>query len=173
MESCRGAETGLAEAGSWAGGAGARVRAGGGTPSVPHGPDGHVRSPRDAITADLADAVGLGLATQASRRACGRPFGTMRAMQRTASNTRLTALVRGRVQGVGFRAFIRNKARDAAIAGYAENLADGRVEVVAEGERDELEHLLVHLRNGPSHARVDDLEVEWGEGSGLRGFYTY
>ena len=88
-------------------------------------------------------------------------------------NARLTVLVSGRVQGVGFRAFVRRQAIDVGLSGYAENLSDGRVEVVAEGARAELEHLVVHLRNGPAHARVDDLEVQWGEGSGLDGFYTY
>jgi len=93
----------------------------------------------------------------------------------TASDTaRLTALVRGRVQGVGFRAFVRRQALDLELSGYAENLPDGRVEVVAEGERSELEHLLVKLRAGPPHAEVDDIEVAWGEGGAMRrGFYVY
>ena len=85
----------------------------------------------------------------------------------------MTALISGQVQGVGFRAFIRRHALDRNLTGYAENLADGRVEVVAEGHRDDLEDLLVKLRNGPAHAEVEDVEVEWGEASGHDGFYTY
>lgn len=86
---------------------------------------------------------------------------------------RLTALISGRVQGVGFRAFIRRHALDRGLSGYAENLDDGRVEVVAEGAKSELEDLLVKLRNGPAHAEVADVDVEWGEGTGLDGFHTY
>lgn len=85
---------------------------------------------------------------------------------------RVTALVSGRVQGVGFRAFARRHAMDLRLAGTAENLADGRVEVVAEGPRDDLEHLLHFLRRGPSHAEVSDIDVHWSEGSGLRGFHV-
>lgn len=85
----------------------------------------------------------------------------------------MTALVSGRVQGVGFREFIRRNAIDLHLAGYAENLDDGRVEVVAEGDREDLELLLVKLRMGPTHAEVEDIEVNWGEGGGAEGFYVY
>ena len=90
-----------------------------------------------------------------------------------STEARVTALISGRVQGVGFRAFIRRHALDRHLTGYAENLADGRVEVVAEGRKDDLEDLLVKLRAGPAHAEIDDLEVEWGDASGHDGFYTY
>ena len=90
-----------------------------------------------------------------------------------SAETRLSVLVSGRVQGVGFRAFVQRQALDLHLSGYAENLSDGRVEVVAEGEKEELEHLLVKLRNGPSHANVKDVEVSWGESTDLEGFYTY
>lgn len=95
-------------------------------------------------------------------------------MPAVASSTeRLTALVSGRVQGVGYRAFARRHAVDLGLAGSAENLADGRVEVVAEGPRSELEHLLVFLRRGPVHAGVDDVEVHWSQEGGLHGFHVY
>jgi acylphosphatase len=86
---------------------------------------------------------------------------------------RITALVRGRVQGVNYRAFVQRHARELKLSGHAENLSDGRVEVVAEGPSDDLEMLLVHLRNGPTHAEVEDVEVTWGEASGVSGFHTY
>jgi len=89
-----------------------------------------------------------------------------------AQHERLTALVSGTVQAVGYRAFVQRHARDLGLQGQVENLADGRVEVVAEGPRDALETLLVHLRNGPVHALVDSVELSWGEASGVRGFYT-
>lgn len=90
-----------------------------------------------------------------------------------AKRTRMTALVSGLVQGVGFREFVRRNALDLELAGYAENLDDGRVEVVAEGAKDDLELLLVRLRMGPAHAEVKEIEVAWGEGGGLNAFYVY
>lgn len=86
---------------------------------------------------------------------------------------RLTALVSGDVQGVGYRAYARRHALDLGLAGTAENLDDGRVEVVAEGPRSELEHLLVFLRRGPAHAQVTGVEEHWSEGGQLDGFYVY
>lgn len=88
-------------------------------------------------------------------------------------NERLTALISGQVQGVGFRFYVQRNALDLGLAGYAENLADGRVEVVAEGLRSELEYLLVKLKNGPSHAVVETMDISWGKATGLEGFYTY
>ncbi len=86
---------------------------------------------------------------------------------------RITVLVSGRVQAVGYRAFARRHALDLGVAGYVENLADGRVEIVAEGDRTELELLLVKLKMGPAHAEVEDVEAQWGEGGKLRGFFVY
>ena len=76
----------------------------------------------------------------------------------------LRAVVRGRVQGVGFRDFVYMRARFLGLRGYVRNLPDMRsVEVVAEGERAGLEQLLDYLREGSRGARVDGLEVTWGE----------
>lgn len=86
---------------------------------------------------------------------------------------RITVLVRGHVQGVGYRAFARRHALDLGLAGYVENLADGRVEIVAEGDKTHLDVLLVKLKMGPAHAEVEDVEVQWGEGGKLRGFFIY
>ncbi|UCH28033.1 MAG: acylphosphatase [Trueperaceae bacterium] len=86
---------------------------------------------------------------------------------------RLTAIIAGEVQGVGYRAYARRHALDLDLAGYAENLSDGRVEVVAEGDRSDLEHFLVKLRMGPAHAIVTHIDVSWGERSDLQGFYVY
>lgn len=86
---------------------------------------------------------------------------------------RLTALVSGSVQGVNFRSFVRRLAKDAGLSGYAENLADGRLEVVAEGPKDELEALLYQLHRGPTYAEIEGIDVTWGEVSGLEGFQTY
>jgi len=76
----------------------------------------------------------------------------------------LRVVVRGRVQGVGYRDFVYMRARFLGLRGYVRNLPDMRtVEVVAEGERGGLEQLLDHLREGPRGARVDGLDVTWGE----------
>ena len=78
----------------------------------------------------------------------------------------LRAVVRGRVQGVGFREFVYTRARFLGITGYVRNLPDGRsLEVVAEAQRLALEQLLEYLREGPRSARIDSLEVQWGEAS--------
>lgn len=86
---------------------------------------------------------------------------------------RITVLVSGQVQGVGYRYFTRKKALELGLVGYAENLSDGRVEVVAEGEKSDLELLINHLRQGPRGARVEQLDVQWSEATGLKGFQTF
>jgi acylphosphatase len=68
--------------------------------------------------------------------------------------------VRGRVQGVGFRAFVARGARRLALAGWARNCDDGAVEIVAAGPRDALDALVEMARRGPPLARVDDLRQE-------------
>ena len=71
-------------------------------------------------------------------------------------------LVAGRVQGVGFRYFARDAALRDGIAGTVQNLADGRVEVVACGEADAMTRFEIALRRGPAGARVEDVIVEPG-----------
>jgi acylphosphatase len=68
--------------------------------------------------------------------------------------------VSGRVQGVFFRASTRNEALRLGLVGYARNLADGRVEVLAQGEAVALTGLEAWLRQGPPMARVDALQRE-------------
>ena len=79
----------------------------------------------------------------------------------------LRVIVRGRVQGVGFRHYATQEARRLGLSGYVRNLSDGRsVEVVAEGARSLLETLLGELRAGPSGAHVEDVATSWSEASG-------
>jgi acylphosphatase len=66
-------------------------------------------------------------------------------------------VVRGRVQGVGFRWFVEREARLLGIAGWVRNNHDGSVEVLAQGTREQLGGLLARLRQGPPAARVDDV----------------
>lgn len=68
-------------------------------------------------------------------------------------------MVRGRVQGVGFRWFVEREAHILGIAGWVRNNHDGSVEVLAQGTRDQLSGLHSRLREGPRAARVDAVEV--------------
>jgi acylphosphatase len=83
---------------------------------------------------------------------------------------RLNAFVRGRVQGVGFRWWVRARALELELVGHAANLDDGRVEVVAEGPRVACERLLDLLREQPSSAgrpgHVASVGVRWSEPRG-------
>jgi len=87
-------------------------------------------------------------------------------------NVRLTAWVRGRVQGVGFRWWTRATALElGGLSGYASNLADGRVQVVAEGDRAQCERLLDWLHAGDTPGRVDGVTEIWGDPrGGYEGF---
>jgi len=80
-------------------------------------------------------------------------------------------LVRGRVQGVGFRWFVEREAHMLGIAGWVRNNHDGSVEVLAQGTRDQLSGLHSRLREGPRAARVDGVEVSDATSvSGLSSF---
>jgi len=70
-------------------------------------------------------------------------------------------VVRGRVQGVGFREFCVRAAERLGVVGYAMNLGDGRVHVVAEGTSDALEAFVREIERGPRLARVADTRVSW------------
>jgi acylphosphatase len=75
-------------------------------------------------------------------------------------------VVSGRVQGVGFRYFTQDVANREGLTGQVRNLPDGRLEVVAEGDAESLQRLEAALWRGPSHARVEDVEVEPATPSG-------
>ena len=80
-------------------------------------------------------------------------------------------VVRGRVQGVGFRWFVEREAHVLGVSGWVRNNADGSVEVLAQGTRDQLLGLRSRLRQGPRAARVDDIEEsEVGPVAGLSSF---
>jgi acylphosphatase len=79
---------------------------------------------------------------------------------------RLTAWVHGRVQGVGFRWWTRRHALEFGLRGYASNLADGRVEVVAEGPQDGCARLLDALRSGNTPGTVDTVIDRWSPAKG-------
>jgi len=79
---------------------------------------------------------------------------------------RLTARVSGRVQMVGYRARVVDLARSSGLVGFVQNLPDGRVEVVAEGERSDLLRFASALKMENFLIRVDDLETVYSEASG-------
>ena len=81
---------------------------------------------------------------------------------------RLTAFVKGQVQGVGFRWWTRARALELGLTGSATNLDDGRVQVVAEGPEDACRALLAQLPQGPG--RVEFVAERWGQPRGEQGF---
>lgn len=80
-------------------------------------------------------------------------------------------IVRGRVQGVGFRWFVEREAHMLGIAGWVRNNSDGSVEVLAMGTRDQLLGLRSRLQQGPRAARVDD--VEESESKPVEGLQSF
>jgi acylphosphatase len=81
-------------------------------------------------------------------------------------NERLEAKITGRVQLVMFRDFVMRKARALGLSGTVENMKDGSVFVVAEGNREKLEEVLVQLKKGSIFARVLSIEAKWLPASG-------
>ena len=80
-------------------------------------------------------------------------------------------VIHGRVQGVGFRAFVSHRAREHGVRGEVRNLPDGAVEVVAEGDPETLGAFVAQVREGPAHARIESVELREGEGAArYRGF---
>ena len=83
----------------------------------------------------------------------------------------LQATIKGRVQGVGFRDFVRRSAQKLGLDGQVRNLANGDVEVEAVGDRETLQALMKKLREGPGFAYVTDIDEEWMDhGPKFRGF---
>jgi len=72
------------------------------------------------------------------------------------------AIAIGRVQGVGFRWFVKEAARRRGLAGTVRNLRDGSVEVWAEGAQETLVDFAGEIARGPTHGRVDRLHLSWG-----------
>jgi acylphosphatase len=88
-----------------------------------------------------------------------------------ADPVRLTAWLRGRVQGVGMRWWIRSRALELGVTGWARNLDDGRVEVVAEGPRPACERLLAALGGSDPPGQVAGVTERWADPHGdLTGF---
>src|ERR1700761_8617952 len=95
----------------------------------------------------------------------------MTAPQDETGPVRLTAWADGRVQGVGFRAWVRMKATGLGLSGSVTNLDDGQVEIVAEGPEPQVRALLDELNGGDTPGRGTPVPQRWGRPQGrLSGF---
>jgi acylphosphatase len=75
--------------------------------------------------------------------------------------------VKGRVQGVGFRAHVEYSARQSGgLTGWVRNVGYDTVEAIAEGERAKVERLIQMMKDGPRGSRVDESKVEWENATG-------
>jgi len=79
-------------------------------------------------------------------------------------------VVKGRVQGVGFRWFAERAARELGVRGWVRNLSDGSVETVAEGDEPAVAAYLARLERGPDGSRVDGVIVQEASESGFSRF---
>lgn len=93
-------------------------------------------------------------------------------MPQDGENVRMTAWVRGRVQGVGFRWWTRARALELGLTGWARNTEDGRVEVVAEGPEEACVKLLDLLRGCDTPGKVDGVVERWSESRGSLGGFS-
>jgi acylphosphatase len=75
-------------------------------------------------------------------------------------------VIKGRVQGVFYRAFARDIATQLGLKGWVRNVSDGSVEALLEGDRQEIEQAIRHCHLGPPGARVDDIDVRWEDYQG-------
>lgn len=82
------------------------------------------------------------------------------------NKVRAHAIISGRVQGVFFRMETKRAAEGFGVLGWVRNKRDGTVEAVFEGNQDQVEAILEWCNEGPAHARVDDVKVDWGDYSG-------
>ncbi len=78
-----------------------------------------------------------------------------------AHRVRALVVAQGRVQGVGFRAFLRREAVRRGLSGWVRNVSDGRIETEVEGAHDLVEAFVQAVQRGPSLAQVRDVRVEW------------
>lgn len=88
-------------------------------------------------------------------------------MKPDAARARLDVVVRGRVQGVGYRVFALREAMYLELDGFVANLPDGGVRVVAEGPRPDLDALLERLEEGPPAGLVDRVITRWEPARGM------
>ncbi|MCG6140165.1 acylphosphatase [Leptospira bourretii] len=80
-----------------------------------------------------------------------------------SEEARARILIRGTVQGVGFRYYVLQKAQEMRLKGYTQNLPNGEVEAVVEGDKLFIEDLYRAMQRGPTKAKVKDHVIEWSD----------
>ncbi len=78
--------------------------------------------------------------------------------------------ISGYVQGIGFRQFIKSKARQLGITGWVRNTPEGKVEAVLQGDKEKIEQLILLCKKGPFLAEVKKVEMLWEEGRAFTEF---
>lgn len=76
---------------------------------------------------------------------------------------KIEVIIKGRVQMVMFRDFAKRKAKALGLIGTVQNLEDGSVQVVAQGDEEKLNKFIELLKKGPTFAKVSDINVKWGQ----------
>jgi len=114
-------------------------------------------------------AAGFSLRFMAHPKGCGYQ---KLARSEVLMNKRLHLYISGRVQGVFFRYSARQRAEELGLTGFARNLNDGRVEIIAEGEESGLQNLLSWANHGPPGAYVDRVENEWSSVKNVFSSFT-
>ncbi len=82
------------------------------------------------------------------------------------AEVRAHVYISGRVQGVFFRAFTAERAKELGLTGWVKNLPDGRVEAIFEGEEDKIKEMIARCREGPPHSIVRDVDVRFEKPTG-------
>lgn len=103
---------------------------------------------------------------------CGKAYWppTRGGMMTEHKHVRAHVVISGRVQGVCFRAYTVDEATAAGLTGWVRNTPDGQVEAVFEGDKSAVEAIIDWCRHGPPAARVNNVEIIWGEPQGESGF---
>ena len=82
-------------------------------------------------------------------------------------------IVTGKVQGVFFRDSTKRKALELKLKGYAKNLSNGTVEVIAQGEAEKIKELIVFIKNHPGYSKVKEVHAKEKEFENFEGFEVY
>lgn len=94
-------------------------------------------------------------------------------MESTNNQTSLHIIVEGHVQGVGFRYFVKDTAERFHLKGWVRNRFDGSVELLAEGEHENLIKLLDAVQIGPSHSIVTHAQADWGASENRYSLFSF